>query len=340
MVLLDPFDTMRFDQCINYFAEWARRKYSARTTEIYIGHLRQFNAYIEDKDIQQVRHFDDVLGYIRHLERKGINDSTINLAMTALRQLWRTMYGLERQFGIQLPFLADLIPVKSGVVAKSHRPIDSEDFHKLVQAIQASDGVPFKRLRDLVIFRLLYDTGVRVSELTALDVSSLDMVRRSAKVITRKRRDTMKFRETYWTMDTHYLLLHYLERRGEYTAQGPLFINLDGHKRLSSRSIQRVLKEYLNAAGIDPGSYSPHSFRHSVGKRAAASQMYPPLLQSLLGHRNANSSQVYYNIQNEALRHEYQTKLGDLRPDKVLAHLTTEVQPHPTKERTDPHPGP
>jgi len=78
------------------------------------------------------------------------------------------------------------------------------------------------------------------------------------------------------------------------------------------------LKLYLKAAGLDPSGVSPHSFRHSVGKRAAQSQMYPPLLQSLLGHRNPNSSQVYYNIQNEALRQEYHTKLGDMRTEKVL----------------------
>jgi site-specific recombinase XerD len=308
---------MRFDQCINYFEEWARRKYSARTTEIYIGHLRRFSTFINAKDIESVQHFEDVMGYIRHLERRGINDSTINLAMIALRQLWKAIYGLERQFGIQVPFLADMIPVKSGVVTKSHQPIDVDDFEKLLVAVQDSSAVPFMRLRDLTIFRMLYDTGVRISELTALDVSSLDLVRRSAKVITRKRRDAVKFRDTFWTLDTHFILLNYLEMRSTYTQDGPLFINLDDHGRISPRSIQRILKTYLKAAGIDPSRFSPHSFRHSVGKRAAAEQMYPPLLQALLGHRNTNSSVVYYNVQNESLRKEYHAKLGDMRPEKV-----------------------
>jgi len=116
-------------------------------------------------------------------------------------------------------------------------------------------------------------------------------------------------------------LLQYLDKRQELTSSDELFINLQGRDRLNVRSIQRNLKEYLRQAKLDPSGFSPHSFRHAVGKRAAASQMYPPLLQSLLGHRNPNSSQVYYNIQNEALRQEYHTKLGDMRTEKVLAQI-------------------
>ena len=215
--------------------------------------------------------------------------------------------------------MADMIPVKNLVVACSHRPIGEEQFAALIDAITDQVAVlPFIRARDLAIFRLLYDTGLRISELTALNVSSLDMVRRSATVVTRKRVDHLKEREVYWTIETHMALLDYLEHRRQLTATDALFINLHDRSRLSPRSIQRSLKDHLRRAGLDPSGISPHSFRHAVGKRAAANQMYPPLLQSFLGHRNPASSQVYYNLQNEALRHEYHTKLGDMRAEKVL----------------------
>jgi integrase len=142
-----------------------------------------------------------------------------------------------------------------------------------------------------------------------------------------KRVDRFKRREAYWTLETHMVLLEYLDRRQELTNGDQLFINVQDRRRLSSRSIQRCLKEYLRQTKVDPSGISPHSFRHSVGKRAAASQMYTPLLQSLLGHRNPNSSQVYYNIQNEALRREYHTKLGDLRTEKVLQALKNKPVP-------------
>ncbi|MBL0035821.1 MAG: site-specific integrase [Flavobacteriales bacterium] len=207
-------------------------------------------------------------------------------------------------------------------MARSHKPIGEVQYAALLEAIASSTALPFVRSRDLAIFTLLYDTGLRISELVALNVSSIDLARRSAEVVTRKRVDHFKHRETYWTIETHLVLLQYLDKRQELTSSDELFINLQGRDRLTVRSIQRNLKEYLRQAKLDPSGFSPHSFRHAVGKRAAASQMYPPLLQSLLGHRNPNSSQVYYNIQNEALRHEYHTKLGDMRTEKVLAQIS------------------
>lgn len=116
--------------------------------------------------------------------------------------------------------------------------------------------------------------------------------------------------------------MHYLERRSEVTNSDVLFLNLPKYDRLTQRTIQRRLKDYLRYAKLDPAGVTPHSFRHAVGKRAAAAQMYPPHLQDLLGHRNPNSSKVYYNVTNEDLRQAYHTKIGDMQTDKLLARLS------------------
>lgn len=314
---------MQLTRAIEYFTTWGNRKYSARTVELYVGHLRRFVDHIGDKPIEDVDLFDDVIAFARHLETTGHRDNTVNLAMTSLRQLWKAMFNLERQLDIRLKFMADMIPVKNLVVATSHRPMGDDDFDKLLQAIAgASSTQPFIRSRDLAIFSLLHDTGLRISELTALNVSSIDLFRRSAQVVTRKRVDHFKRRETYWTIETHMTLLDYLDRRKEMTTSDVLFINLQDRERLSPRSIQRNLKTYLKAAKLDPSGLSPHSFRHAVGMRAVETQMYPPLLQALLGHKNPNSSQVYYNVRNENLRHEYHAKLGDMRSEKVLSAIS------------------
>lgn len=320
---------MQLTRTIEYFSQWGHRRYSARTLEVYVGHLRRFVDFIGNKSIEAVSLFDDVIAYARHLERTGMRDNSVNLAMTSLRQLWKAMYNLERQLGIRLPFMAEMIPVKQLVVAHSHRPISEKEFEALIGSIADHAGMmPFLKARDLATFRLLYDTGLRISELTALNVSSLDLIRRSATVVTRKRVDHFKQREAYWTIETHMALLDYLDHRQQLSSSDALFINLHDRTRLTPRSIQRSLKDHLRRGGMDPSGVSPHSFRHAVGKRAAASQMYPPLLQSLLGHRNPNSSQVYYNIQNEALRHEYHAKLGDLRSEKVLRALGEKLPKH------------
>ena len=80
---------MELSRAIEYFSELGHRKYSSRTMEVYVGHLRQFVEFVGDKPIEEVHLFDDVIRYTRHLERTGLKDNTINLAMTGLRQLWR-----------------------------------------------------------------------------------------------------------------------------------------------------------------------------------------------------------------------------------------------------------
>ncbi len=303
---------MKFQKCIEYFSEWGHGKYSARTLEVYVGHLKQFVAYIDNKDIEAISLFDDVITYVRKLERQGLADNTINIRMIAIRQCWKAMYGLENQLGIKLPFSAEMIPVKSGVVPTSHKPISEKEFNVLITTLSEKMVIdPFIKIRDITIFYFLYDTGLRVSELCDLDISDLDMERRSAKVRSRKRRDRFKHREVYWTFETHLVLSQYLQVRSQYSGKEALFINQRFHERLTTRSIQRGLKGYCKDARLVEKPITPHSFRHSVGERAAKNQMYPPLLQSLLGHKNPNSSQVYYNIHNESLRVEYHKKIGD-----------------------------
>ncbi len=309
---------MTFPEAINFFIEWGRRRYANKTLEIYVGHLRRFEAFIGEKPIEELNMFEDVLKYARSLEVKGRSENTVNLAMTSIRQLWKVLKSVEKQLGFELLFSPEAIPIKTVTTSKSHQPIVEEDYIKLTEAIlNDASQQPFVRLRDMAIFQLLHDTGVRVSELTNLDITSLDLRRQSAEVVTRKRRDSAKFREVYWTHETHKTLLLYLDRRSDFSDGSALFINLKNFGRLSPRSIQRSLKHYLKEAGIDPTSLSPHSFRHGFGRRAAAKQMYPPYLQQYLGHRNANSSQVYYNVQNNSVRQEYHAKLGDLTLDKL-----------------------
>src|SRR4030095_9730196 len=116
-ILFGIYQHMELTRAIEYFAEWGHHKYTSRTVELYVLHLKRFVAFIGDKPIESVSLFDDVIAYARHMERAGLRDNTVNLAMIALRQLWKALYGLERQLGIRLPFMADVIPVKNLVIA-------------------------------------------------------------------------------------------------------------------------------------------------------------------------------------------------------------------------------
>lgn len=300
---------MTFSTAIDKYLEWGKHHYSSRTVELYVDHLRRFSSFIDNKKIGSISFYDDINQYIQHLKKKNIADNTINLSMIALRQMWKTLAALEKELKIELPFLWNIIPVRGGISAKSHKPVTIEQFNKILSGIDGKGT--FIYVRDAAIFRLLYDTGIRVSELTNMDTSSLNTEDQSAVVITRKRRDSVKHRQVFYTRETAKALLTYLDIRKHYTGSTALFVNLVHGKRLTTRSIERSLKGYCQLVGIDPSLVKPHSFRHGWGMRAVEAEMYPPYVQAGLGHANLNSSQIYYNVRNKALQKEYHLKMGD-----------------------------
>jgi integrase/recombinase XerC len=303
--------TMQFSKAIDIFIRWGQNEYTSKTIELYVDHLRRFQKFVNDKPIENVKLMDDVIKYNEHLKRRGLAENTINLSMIAIRQMYKLLTSMEREIGLQLPFLWGVIPVKRNILAKSHKPISIENYRKLLKAVGEHSEQTFKITRDETIIRILYDTGIRVSELTSLNISSLNLEDQSGVVITRKRRDSAKYRQVNWTRETSKVLMLYLDLRQFYSGSEALFINIVKGKRISTRSIERIIKDYCKQADIDITLVKPHSFRHGWGMRAAESQMYPPYLQAGLGHSNLNSSQVYYNVKNVALKKEYHQKLGD-----------------------------
>ena len=314
---------MKFNKAVDKYLEWGQRHYSTRTLELYVDHLRRFERFIENKDVEKIKVIEDVIGYCRHLEKRQVADNTINLSMIALRQMWKTLAGFERELKIKLPFLWGVIPVKKGIMAKSHKPVTPEEFKGLLVAINGSQG--FLLARDACLFRILYDTGMRVSELTSLNVSSVKEAEQAAVVITRKRRDSVKHRQVFWTRETHKALLTYLDIRHCYTGDEALFISIMHGKRLTTRAVERILKEYCRKAGLDPTLIKPHGFRHGWGMRAVDAEMYPPYLQAHMGHAHLASSQIYYNVRNHAVEREYHDKIGDKRKEGLKERLTEET---------------
>lgn len=313
---------MKFSEGVEKYIEWGQRHYSARTLEMYVDHLRRFEKFIKNKDIEEMHVIDDVIGYTRHLEKRQIADSTINLAMISLRQMWKTLVALERNLGIQLPFLWGAIPIKKGVIPKSHKPVKIEDFRELLR-VANQGNTAFMVARDTCMFRMLYDTGVRVSELTSLNVSSIQEGKQSAVVITRKRRDQAKFRQVFWTRETHKALLTYLDIRKHFTGSDALFISAKHGKRITTRWVQRTVKLYSEKAGIDPTTIRPHGFRHGWGMRAVEAEMHPAYVQAHMGHAHLASSQIYYNVRNVALEREYHKKIGDGATEEIVEENIT-----------------
>ena len=180
------------------------------------------------------------------------------------------------------------------VKAKSHRAIREEEFEKIVSIIPENE---FKYLRDLIIVRILWDTGVRVSELCDLDISQINTNKPCAVIATKK---TTNLRTIVWSDKTHQLLLKYMPIRTELYKRNKasaLFVgqqnnNSSWNMRLSTRSVERIVKYYSNKAGIIE-KVTPHSFRHGWACMRRDQNAPLSFIQRGLGHLNPVSTFIY-----------------------------------------------
>lgn len=179
------------------------------------------------------------------------------------------------------------------VVAKSHRAIKEEEYVRIISEIPIKK---FINLRDLILVRLLWDTGVRVSELCDLDVSQIDERKCTTIIQTKK---TGKKRIIVWSAETHKLLMEYMTQRmslRNVSNQRALFMGCtkgkDWSMRMTKRSVERIVRYYSAKAGIKE-KITPHSFRHGWAHYRRDRNAPLAFIQKGLGHANPISTFVY-----------------------------------------------
>ncbi len=158
-------------------------------------------------------------------------------------------------------------------------------------------------LRDRAIFETLYSAGLRVSELTGLDLTEVDLDSGLATVRGKGKRERLALLGP----QALEAIRRWLEARGGLVrpGKGPaaLFLNKNG-TRLTSRSVGRLLAKYLAQAGLDPRT-SPHSLRHSFATHLLDRGADIRSVQELLGHRSLGTTQIYTHVTTSRLRDSY-----------------------------------
>jgi integrase/recombinase XerC len=158
-------------------------------------------------------------------------------------------------------------------------------------------------LRDRALLETLYSAGLRVSELTGLDVAEVDLDSGLATVRGKGKRERLALLGPAALA----AIRRWLEARATLPqrAQGrdALFLNKNG-TRLTPRSVGRLLAGYLAQAGLDPRA-SPHSLRHSFATHLLDRGADIRSVQELLGHRSLGTTQVYTHVTTSRLRDSY-----------------------------------
>jgi integrase/recombinase XerC len=165
--------------------------------------------------------------------------------------------------------------------------------------MESGDGSGLLDMRDRAIVEMLYSCGLRVSELTALDVGSVSLEEGLVRVLGKGSKE----RIVPVGRQAKEALRLYLDERNAPPDGEPLFLNHRGG-RLTPRSIQRHLKKYLLMAGILKEA-TPHSLRHSFATHLLDGGADLRAIQELLGHASLSTTQKYTQVSVDHLTAVY-----------------------------------
>ena len=166
---------------------------------------------------------------------------------------------------------------------------------KVINAIKLEEN-EFNRARDLCIILIFLTCGLRLSELTGINIESIKDDK--LNVIGKGNKE----RTVFLNENCLYAIKSYLKLRPITPDTTALFIS-SHKKRISNRSIQIRLKKYILLAGLDPNIYTPHKLRHT-----AATLMYKygdvdiRTIQSILGHTSVATTQIYTHLDDDDIK--------------------------------------
>ncbi len=161
-------------------------------------------------------------------------------------------------------------------------------------------------LRDLAVLEVLYSSGIRVSELTGLDIGSVDMGAGTIKVLGKGNKERIAYLGDYAKES----LRLYIEKERS-AGGGPLFTGGKGGqgggnnaRRLTPRTVQRLVKKYTATSGINK-TPTPHSLRHTFATHLLDAGVDLRSIQELLGHSKLSTTQRYTKVGVAAMMAAY-----------------------------------
>lgn len=282
---------------------------SIKTAENYKLYLERFVEFSEDVEVSKitseiVRKYRLWLNRYKNESNTELDIITQSYHLIALRGFLK--YLSRREIQSLSPDKIILPKISRKQVTFLYR----DEVNRLLSQI---DMTSEQGLRDRAIIELLFSSGLRVSELVGLDRDLVNTKRREFMVRGKGQKDRPVFISQ--TAATH--IENYLESRKD--SLPPLFIsysrnasvtNTGDYRRLTARSVQRMLSSYARLAGITK-HVSPHTMRHSYATDLLMNGADIRSVQSMLGHSNISTTQVYTHVTDEHLREIYEKFHGE-----------------------------
>lgn len=272
-----------------FLEELGRRNASAHTLSGYSGDLRQFLDYFSPGgdtppapgqfDSLQIRE------WLGHLYQQKLAAVSMRRKLSAVRAFFRFLLregrvAVNPARVVRMPKAPKKLPVVM-TAEQANRLVDSVGTDKLERPFPA---------RDRALFEFLYGCGVRISELTGLNLDDIDPTDRWIRVRGKGRKE----RQVPYGTKAAESLGRYLTGRSAAQGERAVFVNHRG-TRLTPRGARGIVKFYATYAAGDP-SLHPHSFRHAYATHLLADGADLRAIQELLGHASLSTTQKYTQV--------------------------------------------
>jgi integrase/recombinase XerC len=286
------------DQLLERYLKYlhVERNASPRTVVAYRHALAKFMEFVADKISWEDCTAQQFRGFLLDCMKKGMARSYVRLTFAALRSFYK--YLIEREGfrdnplrEVQLPKMEKKLPIVLSV-------LQVDELLTVPKKVERQSQAPvWAASRDAAMLELFYSSGLRLSELAALNVADVDTFSETVRVFGKGRKERI--------VPVGQLALKALQQyRFEAKVEaGPLFLS-KLKKRMSARSIWLMLRKHLSQTSIQL-RVSPHKLRHSFATHLLDNGADLRSVQTLLGHANLSTTQIYTHVTMERVKKAY-----------------------------------
>ena len=289
---------MQFEQKIRDFQNYLLidKKYSNATIESYTYCLNKYCTFMEKNNLNlKTIKKNDIKDYLKYLKDNKMSPKTINQNMSCLRSFYKFL--TEEKVILNNPFKNISNPKKD---KKLPDFLNYEEINKL---FDSADTTTPLGLRNRCILELLYDTGIRVSELVNLKINDIEFDKKIINILGKGKKERIVYYGDYlqevldkYINDSRKYLLN--NKLSEY-----LILNNNGSK-ITTRGVEYIIDKMVNEAAIKH-KISPHVLRHTFATHMLNGGADIKSIQQLLGHESLSTTGIYTHITNDVLRQEY-----------------------------------
>jgi len=270
-------------------------QYSENTIAAYRNDLHQFMEYLEQPAGVSLSSWADVTeaglqAYLTHMKHKEqpYASSTIARKVAAIKSFFnylnaQAIISVNPTVEIESPKVKKRLP----------QTLNPSEVERLLEAPAGGDSA--KNLRDLSLLNVLYETGMRVTEVVSLQLEDVDLERATLSSPTRQgEARAIPIAETTLALLSDYLAHGRPQLTGTPTERA-LFLNHRGEK-LTRQGLWLIIKGYARQAGLNT-DVTPHTLRHSFAVHRLSRGLKLEEIQHLLGHANISTTQIYAQME-------------------------------------------